>query len=274
MLNTRSRNVVAPAGLCACVLGAASAYHTVAQDDRVVPGINSADSTANVTSPDDARSQAYQRFVSTQINDVDFVETPLRDAIALLSSLGDVDLIVNWDTEGMGDGLDPDARATISFRHPVALVTVVEELLQNTIDEECSWVMGDGYIRIGTKEMLNEHRYVRVYPIEDLLHLVPEFDDPPELDLESVLGGSATGEITVSIFTPVDSEPPPQSPKEEEAERIAGLITATIEPLQWERHGGTGGVIQMLGGTLVVSASDYIHRQVVGYSWGENPSIP
>ncbi len=51
------------------------------------------------------------------------------------------------------------------------------------------------------------------------------------------------------------------------AQRIVDLIESTVEPDQWANAGGDGASLRIFGTSLVVTAPDYIHRQIVGYDF-------
>jgi len=132
-------------------------------------------------------------------------------------------------------------------------------------DDETSWTLGEGYIKIGPKEMLNQNKYVRIYPVRELLFAVPVFDNAPAMDLESVLGGGQTGEITGSLFRDEQEEDQDRVSEEDQADELVDIITSIVDPLQWEKNGGDGGSIRYFRGSLIINASDYLHRQVGGY---------
>jgi hypothetical protein len=133
-------------------------------------------------------------------------------------------------------------------------------------DDETSWSLGDGYIEIGPKEMLNQKKYVLIYPVRELLFTVPVFDEAPEMDLESVLGGSQTGEMTGSLFRDENDQDDQDRVSEvDQADELVDIITSIVDPLQWEKNGGDGGSIRYFRGSLIINASDYLHRQVGGY---------
>ena len=64
----------------------------------------------------------------------------------------------------------------------------------------------------------------------------------------------------------MDARPPGLTP-EDEAQTIINLIIQFVEPDQWRDNGGDGGSITFYQGALLVRAPDYMHRQLVGYSF-------
>lgn len=212
------------------------------------------------------RAEVYSKLVSTRMS-VDFTENVLRDVIQFLSEYSQIDILTKWDEQGFGDGLDPEAQITLHLKNPTALETILGLVMKQATTEETTWVLGDGFVEIGLKDLLARDKYVRLYPIRELLFYVPTFDDAPEMDLDSVLGGGNTGEITGSLFDDDDGNDDEQDrvPEQEQADELIDIITSIVDPLQWEKNGGEGGSVRYFRGSLIVNAADFLHRQVGGY---------
>jgi len=213
----------------------------------------------------DSQAEVYSKLKNTRLT-VDFVENPLRDVIDFLSDYSGIDILTQWDEQGFGDGLDPEAQITLSLKNPTSLETVLELVMKQATTEETSWNLGDGFIEIGLKEILAQDKYVRLYPVRELLFVAPMFDEAPEMDLDSVLGGGDTGEITGNLFDDdEDDEDDNRVAEEDQAEELMDIISSIVDPLQWERNGGNGGSMRYFRGSLIINASDFLHRQVGGY---------
>ncbi len=51
-----------------------------------------------------------------------------------------------------------------------------------------SWQLTDsGTLQVGPKDRLNKFKYVKLYPIAGLLLEIPDYNNAPEFDLQSVL---------------------------------------------------------------------------------------
>ncbi len=213
----------------------------------------------------DTRAEVYSRLLNTRLT-IDFTENPLRDVVTFLSEYSGIDILTSWDEQGFGEGLDPESPITLRLKNPTSLETILELVMKQATTEETSWALGDGFVEIGMKETLAKDKYVRLYPIRELLFTVPTFDNAPSMDLESVLGGGNTGEITGSLFDDEnDDDDEERVPVEDLAEDLIDIITAIVDPLQWERNGGEGGSMKYFRGSLIVNAADFLHRQVGGY---------
>ena len=128
---------------------------------------------------------------------VDFDETPARDAFDYIKSLLGVDIVVRYNDDRTGIGIDPETQITLKVSNKPAL-TVIELMLEQCGDfEPCTWQLRKGYIEIGTKERLSvpTAQELRMYPIRDLLFEIPYFDNAPQFDLNSAInqGGGMGG---------------------------------------------------------------------------------
>jgi hypothetical protein len=128
---------------------------------------------------------------------VNFDETPCREAFNYLKSLMGVDLVVRYNDDRTGMGLDPEAPITLKVTNKPA-ITIIELMLEQASDlDPSTWQLRNGYIEVGTKERLSVSaaRELRMYPIRDLLFEIPHFDNAPKFDLNSSInqGGGGGG---------------------------------------------------------------------------------
>ncbi len=219
--------------------------------------------TSAQQSSNDGRAEVYGRLLSTSFP-VDFNENPLRDVIEFLSEMSGIDILTTWADDFL-DGLDPEAPITLTLRSPTDLIDILDLVMSQATDDETSWVLGNGYIEIGLKDMLDLNAYVLIYPIRELLFTVPTFDNAPEMDLQSVMSGGDTGEISGSLFDNGSEDENERISEDELADELIEIITSIVDPLRWEVNGGIGGSIQYFHGSLIINAPDYLHRQVGGY---------
>jgi hypothetical protein len=222
----------------------------------------------------EGRSIALGKLLNTRLPNVEFNGHEFRTVVTFLSEIADLDILATWDEQGFGDGLAPNRKITLNLKNPTALVTILELVMKQGSDDETSWTLGDGFVEIGTKDQLNKEKYVRIYPVRELLFTAPRFDNAPELDLESVLqstqqaggGGGGGGGGSGSIFDDEnDNEDTARANETDQADELIDIITSIVEPTQWESLGGEGGSIRYFRGNLLINASDYLHRQVGGY---------
>lgn len=197
---------------------------------------------------------------------IEFTDQRLEDVITFLKDFTGAEFEPEWQ-DGSRDGLDKDQTFSLSIKNLSALETLERVLSKvQTTYEENGWQMTSaGTIQFGPKSMLNRDRRMEIYDINDLLTVLPRYDDAPTIDLEQVLQSNEGGGGT--IFEEEDDEQQDLPTKSERAQEIVDLIVTTVEPVQWVDNGGSGGTIRYYNGTLIVNAPDYIHRQINGYSY-------
>ncbi|MFM9959056.1 MAG: hypothetical protein ACKVZJ_13405 [Phycisphaerales bacterium] len=258
--------------LSACVLASAcGAAHFVPQPVAFARQ-GGVDAVAGSTRADNYRR--LQKPVTIELNG-----QKLGDIVTFLRDLTGANIDPVW-TDERAEGLDPEQQITLSVRDQPAI-----RLLEKVLDKcgqnagEATWQFDSaGAVQIGLKSSLNKFGTLVIYDIRDLLFELPDYNQVPELDLNSVLsqggsaggGGGGGGGGGSSLFgggggaggdqnRPIDDE--------RAAQRIIDLITETVEPSQWQDNGGDGGTIRFYNGNLLIKAPDYMHRRIVGYSF-------
>lgn len=199
----------------------------------------------------------------------------LRDVVRFIAELTQADLTPLWITDRRPDGLDPEAQITLKARDTTALGLL--EMVLDRADREAgrsdveasTWQFTRyGGFEFGPRPLLNRRQRLAIYDVQDLLFIVPDYDEIPDFDLNSVVsqagqGGGGGGQ---SPFQSTDQDP--ERPTQEElVEELIDVIQRFVEPDQWEAAGGDGGSIEFYRGALMVRGADYIHRQLIGYSW-------
>ncbi|MCP3903216.1 MAG: hypothetical protein GY715_06220 [Planctomycetes bacterium] len=225
----------------------------------------------------------------------DFDKVPARDVFDYLRTVLDINLIVRYQDDAVGYGIDPATPITLQVKRLPA-VTVLELVLEQcSVHEPATWQLRKGFIEVGTKERLGAEsaRTTRTYPIGDLLFEPPMHDTAPPVGLgPNGYDGIHTGDYyygsggwgspyggyryrstgTSGSFGPtVHSGSGGGSPlnDRERADEIIDLITTTVEPDAWQRNGGEAASITFHEGVLVIRAPDFVHRQIGGY-----PKVP
>ena len=203
---------------------------------------------------------------------VEFREQRLEDVITFIAELTGADVEPLWMDDRNAEGLDKDQPIALRANRVTAL-----KLLEMVLDKAAgpaslysggnTWQMTEwGAIQCGPKERLAMRRRVEVYPIDDLLFLFPDYDEAPEIDLQSVLQGGRGGGGGQSPFRDTQQEREEMRPRSERAEEIIDILTTLVEPEQWTTGGGTSTIRYFQGG-IIVSAPDFVHRQLNGYPW-------
>lgn len=194
---------------------------------------------------------------------VEFTQTRLEEALKFL--LAGIEADILWLDNDHAAGLDRESRVTLKTQNATVLDLLERILARATPDaatsEPMTWQLTEsGTMQVGPKERLNAFKRIVIYPINDLLQLLPRFTAAPEIDLEAALQSRREG--GGPIFR--DSrESAPLSDADAAARRrdeLISLIKNTIEPEQWTDNGGTGATMHVFQSSLIISAPDYIHR--------------
>jgi len=141
---------------------------------------------------------------------------------------------------------------------------LLERVLERASDEfdAATWQMTEGgIVEIGPRSALNRRAFVRVYDVRDMLLVIPDFTDVPALELGQIVQGQGGSEQDV------DLEPGEAEDEEARMARLIEIIQTSVEFEQWRDNGGDAAEITPYGGSLLVRAPAYIHRQLGGAAW-------
>lgn len=236
---------------------------------------NSGALAQTATSSDDAESRKAKRNLLIKLSKpvtLDVENQPISDLFKFLSDVTEAEIepiYINDDLSS--DGIDPETEITIKVTEIPALV-VLERLLMRAqrsegTGQEYTWQFSEfDTIECGPKSELNRHQRVELYDVSDLLYLVPDFDNAPDFDLQSAVQAAGGGGGGQSPFSGGSQDVEPVNVAER-AQALEDLITTTVEPDQWAALGGDGGAITFYNRSFIITAPDYIHRQIAGYDF-------
>ena len=202
---------------------------------------------------------------------LDVTDQPVSDIFRFLADVTGADLEPIYLDQDSFEGIDPETPITIKATEMPGL-TLLERVLARLQQAErpasgYTWQFTDtGSIEFGPKTALNRTQIVELYDIADLMFTVPRFDDAPEFDLSSALQSSQGGGGGNSPFQ-TQGQQQDDDDTEDRVTRLVQIIENTVEPDQWVSLGGDGGSITFYGTSLVVTAPDYMHRQINGYDF-------
>lgn len=207
------------------------------------------------------RRHAQQRL--QQRVTIELTDQRLEDVVRFLEQATGVTMAPAWREGRLDAGLDRDALITATARNEPALA-FLERVLDRAGDpfDPSTWQLSEeGVLQFGPRSELNQTKRAEIYDIGDLLFNVPDFDDRVEIDLEVVLAQGDGGEGSILEHAGEPSAAPAPD-KAERAREIVDMLTSLIEPEQWTTNGGEGASVRIHGGTLIVLAPAYIHRQI------------
>jgi len=200
-------------------------------------------------------------------------DAPFEDLVEFVRTATGATVDVAWITSRHSDGLDPEALVSVDVQGAQALALLLHAARQASHDDfqDPTWQLDHqtGALQIGPRSRLNKFKRLEMYDINDLILVLPDYTDVPRLNLNSVVrqgqGGSSGG-----IFQQTQNQTTDTDPRAE-AERIMEILRAVIETDEWIDNGGDGATVRFYEGNLLVSAPDYIHRQINGYTFLAGP---
>ena len=207
--------------------------------------------------------------ITMQVQDARF-----EDIVEFVRTTTGATVDVAWISNRHGDGFDPEALVSLNVQNVPSLALLLHAARQATLDdlEDPTWQLDHdtGALQLGPRSRLNKFKRLEIYDIHDLIFVLPDYDDVPQLNLNSVLRQGQGGGGGGGIFQQTQSQRPDVD-LELEADRIMEILRAVIETDQWIDNGGDGATVRFYDGSLLVSAPDYIHRQINGYSFLSGP---
>ena len=240
------------------------------------PAQSSTPATTSTPTPPVATSPRQTLLKMQRLISLDVKDRRLEDIVKFIQEITQADMEPLWAGDS-GIGLDKEKLITVKMVNRPAL-TVLEAVLDKAkgdATQSNGWQMAEeGTLQFGPKELLNKSRRLVVYDINDLLLIIPNYPDVPQIDLNSVLqqskGGSGQSPFQNANQNRQLTPQQIDAQREANAKKVQDIITTNVESEQWIDNGGDGASIRYWNGTFLVNAPDYIHRQIAGYPYWPN----
>ncbi|MGH7244539.1 MAG: hypothetical protein ACREJD_14100 [Phycisphaerales bacterium] len=220
---------------------------------------------------DSLRSQRQALGMMMKPMSVDYQQTRLEAVMKNIADVTGAPLSILWQDDRNPIGLDKEALINFRAQDQTAL-TVLEGVLAAAGGDITSggntWQMTEGgMIEVGPKERLNRTKRLELYDISDLLLEIHDYSDVPQFDLNSALQSGSGGGGGTSPFSGGNTQTNQQTGKteQERADEVIRIIVEQIEPDQWTNNGGSAATVRFYKKELLVTAPDYIQRQINGY---------
>ncbi|MAY74549.1 MAG: hypothetical protein CMJ31_07570 [Phycisphaerae bacterium] len=196
---------------------------------------------------------------------VDFQDATIENVLTFVSSFANLDMDVDW--QSLEDiGIDRDTTVSLRLTN-VPLRVALEKSLEKASDPgvPAGWTVRDGVLTIASDEVIREDTILEIYDIQDLLFEVPDYDNPPNFDLNTIFnqagqGGGGGGQSPFQI----NQQQPDELDRETLVDELRDIIVANVDPDGWEDGGGTTGTITEYNGTFIVTNTPANHRAVSG----------
>lgn len=219
-----------------------------------------------------ASASTLSRQLGQTLPELKFEGVTLNDAIDFLRDVSGANISVNWKALS-GEGVTPESPLTLKLRN-VSLRKGLDLILSEAgAGDKLGWTIDQNVVEISTRELIDSRMYTRVYPIQDLLLVIPDFIGG-SLDLNSKSSSGSNGNGNGSgagvgmssgsegPFMPAPAEEKPKS-RAERADELIDLIRNVIRPEVWVENGGTAA-IRYWNGNLIVTAPRSVLEAIGG----------
>ena len=215
----------------------------------VLLGVMSVASAQSVVNPKIA--------LARKLPDVNLSNVALADALDFLRDTSAANMHVNWAALEAA-GISKDTPVNLRLRG-ASLRKVLNLILTEAAGgaDTLSFYSADGVLEITTREIADQEMVTIVYPVQDLLVEVPDFNNAPDFNLQAQQ--SAGGGGGSALFGGGGGEEEQQTTRAERADELISLITDTIQPDVWQVNGGTA-TIRFFQGNLIVRAPRSVHE--------------
>lgn len=227
--------------------------------------------------PAQPAADAPRHALATRLPEVKLEGIALVDCIDFLRDVSSANLHVNWRALEL-IGIGKDVAISLDLRD-VSLRTALRLMLaQADPAGMVTFYLDDGVIEITTRDLADSRLITKVYFVDDLLMVIPNFRGP-DLNLESTHasggrssgsgggggGGSRSGQSLFDDQQGADGEDEVEQPttKAERADQLIRLIQDIVQPDIWRDNGGVAS-IRYFNGHLVVTAPRSVHEAIGG----------
>jgi hypothetical protein len=224
------------------------------------PVLTARTANAKATASDVAPGRALAR----RITEVKLTGVALENAIDYVRDLSGANIHVNWRAL---EQLNVTRQTTVSIKlTDVTARRVLKGLLDDTgMGEQLTYYIDEGVIEITTREIADNQMITKVYPVQDLVTSIPNFEGP-SFNLQNQTnqtsgqgGGGSSGGSLFSGSNPQAQETP--ASRAQQGEDLAKLIKETVRPDVWRDNGGTAS-IRYFNGHLIVTAPRSVHEAI------------
>ena len=220
-----------------------------------------------------------RREMNQRLPELKFQGITFSDAIDFFRDVTNANIVVNWKALE-GAGITRDSQVNLHL-NGVTLRKALDLVLNEVAGgDTLTYAVEDGVIEITTRELADRKMVTRVYPVEDLIMIIPDFTDAPQFSLDASQnqsgggssggGGGITGGTTISnsLFANAgqlaNQQNQNQGPtKAERAKELVDLIEAVVFPDIWTDNGGTAS-IRYFNGMLIVTAPISVQEAIGG----------
>lgn len=192
--------------------------------------------------------------------DIRFDSVSLNDAVEFIRDVSGANIHINWRAiEEIGIGKD----TVINVRLRSVPMRKVMQLVLSEAGRGglLTYFVDSNVIEVTTREIADRQLFTRVYPVDDLLMEIPNFDQPPQFNISA---GGGRGGGGGSMFGGVGANNAGNTnTRESRAQALVDTITSIIQPDIWT---GGGAAIRFWNGSLIVTAPRSVHEALAGFT--------
>lgn len=219
-----------------------------------------------------AEDRRVRSVLETKRIPADFRDNSFGDVVNFVRTVSNLDVDIDWQSLD-AVGITQDATVTLQLKN-VTLRSVLDRVIDQVSaggSGRAGWEISDGVLRIASDEMLRKNVTTLVYDIRDLLLEVPDYNEAPEFDLQSVLqnsgsGGGGGGGQSPFRDTGGNRQNQNQNRRslEERTDDLLQIVQENIDPEGWIDGGGTTGRVNSLNGNLIITNTPKNHQAIHG----------
>jgi type II secretory pathway component GspD/PulD (secretin) len=204
-----------------------------------------------------------------RIPSVAFSDNSLEDVVKFVGDITQQNIDVDWQSlEAVGVRRDSTVSLTLTNVTPKTLLDRVVSKVGDGGLGGADWAVYDGIVTIASEDAIRKNTTLVIYDIRDLLLEIPDYDEVPRIDLQSVLQSSQGGGGGQSPFSGDQQNDQDQDRRalEDKIDDIISIITQNVDFEGWIDNGGTTGNITKLvnQGNLIITNTPKNHREIAG----------
>jgi hypothetical protein len=189
--------------------------------------------------------QEIESRLSTRIPEVDFDATPLEDAIGVIRTMTQLNIILDPATR------QDHATDTVTLKLKNLSVKTVLKIMLG--DKKLTLVYREGVVVVAPQEQVNQKVVTRVYDVRDMVYKTKSFPGPKVELIPPNSTGS--GQLAGAIFE-IDNEGGGVITED----FLTGLIPQSTGDGKWDETEGAG--VSMINNMMVVTQSEKVQREV------------
>ena len=204
---------------------------------------------------------ALSKLIYTDI-DTGFTQASLADVIDLISQTSGAKVVLLAESEARPNGIDASLTVDLPAAHRPALNLLQDALAACGSPVPCTWQVRSGMIEVSTKDQLSTEsmQVTRILPIEEFIQPIPDYNDPPNLNLGGGGGGGTGGGAGGGDGAAWED-------LETRRNQLIEVLISNIEPKAWKRAGGNWAEIMPYRRSLLIRGPRWVQRQVMGFDF-------